>query len=202
MLRALRPIVGQGAVDAAGTAMSLERFQRAGDPPSVSACDALEQGGVRPIQFTEPPGVAAFLDGVQRSRVLAHLHGSPLVHGTVAAVVRRRIGRQLETWRAPRIESALFAARPQLGDHTWARLEATGIALVDVCASTVSDPAGALPPHPMAVRARALELIALRRETAERKLAAEDSSILERATHTIVQQVEALKGMVNLQGCH
>jgi nitrogen fixation/metabolism regulation signal transduction histidine kinase len=29
------------------------------------------------------------------------------------------------------------------------------------------------------------------------KLAAEDSSILERATHTIVQQVEALKGMVN-----
>ena len=29
------------------------------------------------------------------------------------------------------------------------------------------------------------------------KLATEDSAILERATHTIVQQVEALKGMVN-----
>ena len=45
------------------------------------------------------PGFAAFLDGVQASRVLAHGEdGAPVLHGTVAAVVRVRVDRRLVTW--------------------------------------------------------------------------------------------------------
>jgi hypothetical protein len=199
VLRALRPLVGARAIDAAGSAMALERFQRGGDPPSVSACRQLEPSGIRDVPPAATPGVSAFLDGIQRSRVVGHLRGSPLIHGTVAAVVRRRDARKLETWREPRIKSALFAARPQLGDAVWQQLESTGVELIDICAGrgradrgradrgsadrgserdarngrNGSGGADLLPPHPMAVRARALELVALERETLERRLAAD-----------------------------
>lgn len=186
VLRALRPLVGPRAIDAAGSAMALERFQRGGDPPSVSACRPLEPSGIRDVPSAAVPGVSAFLDGIQRSRVVGHLHGSPLIHGTVAAVIRRRDARKLETWREPRIRSALFAARPQLGEAVWQQLQSTGVELIDICAGRGSngrtggrDGGGAgngsddLPPHPMATRARALELVALERETLERRLAAE-----------------------------
>jgi hypothetical protein len=188
VLRALRPLVGPRAIDAAGSAMALERFQRGGDPPSVSACRPLEPAGMRDVPPAAVPGVSAFLDGIQRSRVVGHLRGSPLIHGTVAAVVRRRDARKLETWQEPRIKSALFAARPQLGEAVWRQLESTGVELIDICAgrggngrrgSNGRNGSGAdvgsddLPPHPMAVRARALELVALERETLERRLAAE-----------------------------
>lgn len=169
VLRALRPIVGQGAIDAAGTALALERFQRAGDPPSVSVCSPLEPPGARRVPEAVPPGVTAFLDGVQRSRIVGYVGGSPLVHGAVAAVVRRRENRQLGTWRAPRVRSAIFAHREGLGEETWSRLDAAGVPLVDIGEGARE----ALPPHPMAVRARALELVAGERETLERHLAAE-----------------------------
>ena len=173
VLRALRPLVGPRAIDAAGSALALERFQRGGDPPNVAACRPLETIGVRDVACDEPPHVTAFLDGIQRSRVVGHLRGSPLVHGTVAAVIRRRESRKLETWREPRIRSALFAARPQLGEDLWRQLESTGVELVDICAVRTSGGAELLPPHPMATRARAMELVALERETLERRLAAE-----------------------------
>ncbi|HYW33287.1 MAG TPA: hypothetical protein VE869_17425 [Gemmatimonas sp.] len=173
VLRALRPLVGHGAIDAAGTAMALERFQRSDQAPNISACRQLEPLRAYPIASAAAPRVRGFLDGIQRSRVVGHLRGSPLVHGTVAAVVRVRENRQLATWREPRVRTALYVARPQLGEPLWADLTATGLDIVDICAS--NDPAGsnALPPHPMATRARALELIALERETVERRLAAE-----------------------------
>ena len=189
VLRALRPLVGARAIDAAGSAMALERFQRGGDTPSVSACRPLESSGIRDVPPAAVPGVSAFLDGIQRSRVVGHLHGSPLIHGTVAAVVRRREARKLETWREPRIKHALFGARPQLGEAVWQQLESTGVELIDICAGrgrngrrggngsddgrAQSTGADDLPPHPMATRARALELVALERETLERRLAAE-----------------------------
>lgn len=175
VLRALRPLVGQGAVDAAGTGLSLERLQRAGDPPSVSSCVPLEIGPARNVPVSRTAGISAFLDGIQRSRIVGHLNGSPIVHGTVAAVVRRRVERKLETWGSPRIRSVLLGARPHLGETAWTQLLATGVEIVDLCAGESTEPDGAtpLPPHPMAVRARSLDLISLERESVERHLAAE-----------------------------
>ena len=174
VLRALRPLVGQGAVDAAGMGLPLERLQRSDSPPAVAACRLLESRGPRLVPPAPAPGISAFLDGIQRSRVVGHLRGSPLVHGTVAAVIRRREDRKLETWREPRVTSALYAAKSQLGDDVWAQLLSTGVHVVDIDGgNAASGSPNDMLPHPMAVRARALELIALERETAERRLAAE-----------------------------
>jgi hypothetical protein len=158
--------VGQGAVEAAGSALALERFQRPTDPPAVAGCTPLEPPTPRPVETASSPGVTAFLDGVQRSRVVGHVQGSPLVHGTVAAAVRRREARQLATWGEPRVRHALFLVRSHVGEDVWALLAAAGIDPVDIGDD-------ALPPHPMAVRARALERVAQERESLERRLAAD-----------------------------
>ncbi|MEO7522035.1 MAG: hypothetical protein ABIW79_09485 [Gemmatimonas sp.] len=179
VLRALRPLVGQGAVDAAGVALPLERVGRNDTPPTVAACRMLEPHGAQTVPEASETGIVAFLDGIQRSRVVGHLRGSPLVHGTVAAVIRRRASRQLATWRQPLVSGTLFAARSQVGEPAWAQLLASGVEVVDIdvprasesrtsATGVVNDPLH----HPMAARARAIELIALEREGAERRLAA------------------------------
>jgi len=170
VLRALRPIVSRGGVVATGTEPSLERQQPLGDLPSVSACEPLERPGERTMDLHTAPGVSAFLDGIQRSQLLGHVLGSPLVLGTVAAVVRVRAERRLETWRAPKMVRAIFAARAQLGDDLWQELAALALPLIDITERLTPD---AVSPHPMAMRARALDVIAAERETAERRLAAE-----------------------------
>lgn len=167
-LRALRPVFGQQVIDAAGTALALERFQKLMDPPSVAACTEIEAPRVRAIEPAAEPGVCGFLDGIQRSRIVAHANGSPIVHGTVAAAVRRRVDRQLECWRTPRVRHALYAARREIGEPLWESLESAGLTLTDI--EEASDP---LPPHPMAARGRAMEFISSARETLERGLAAE-----------------------------
>ncbi len=154
----------------AGTDPTLERQAQRADPPSVSPCEPLEPPGARTMNAAESPVVRAFLDGIQRSRLVGHIQGSPIVFGTVAAVVRHRVARRLETWEAPRVRRALFASRTQLGEHTWQRLVDGALPLVDV---TEGMPAESVSPHPMTLRARALELVALERERAERRLAAE-----------------------------
>ncbi len=169
-LRVLRPIVGDAAIHAAGTAPLLERAQRRSDPPAVSACDAVEAPGARRVQPASAPAVAAFLDGIQRSRVVGHVRGSPLVFGSVAAVIRQREHRRLDTWDAPRVQHALYASRRDIGDDTWSQLEASGLSLRDAAEdNTASD----MLTHPLAVRGWALEQIANERERLERALAAE-----------------------------
>ncbi len=169
-LRVLRPIVGDAAIHAASTAPTLERAQLRSDPPSVSACDAVEPPGARRVAPASTPTVAAFLDGIQRSRVVGHVRGSPLVFGSVAAVIRQREQRRLDTWDAPRVHHALYASRAGLGDDTWAQLEASGLPLRDVAEDTLAE---ATLTHPMAVRAHALVQIANERDRMERALAAD-----------------------------
>lgn len=169
VLRVLRPLIGDGAVLAAGTDTTLERQAQRTDPPAVSPCDPLESPGARSVDLSASPGASAFLDGIQRSRLIGHVSGSPIVFGTVAAVVRRRVARRLETWAKPRVRRALFASRIQLGESAWQQLTETGLPVVDV---TEGVSAESVSPHPMALRARALELVALERELAERRLAA------------------------------
>ncbi len=174
VLRALRPIVGDAAIRSASTDTTLERLTPSADPPSISRCEPVESGGVRAVAAVAVPIVAAFLDGIQRSRTIGHVRGTPLVFGTVAAVIRQRVERRLTTWQTPRVHRAIFVSRSELGEGMWdqlaASLAANGVPLVD---TTEGQPSDAISSHPLAQRARALEAVALEREQAERQLAAQ-----------------------------
>ena len=173
VLRALRPLVGSRAIDAVGSAPPLERVAMGGDPPAVAQCTILEPIRAVRVAMDVAAGVSAFLDGVQRSRVIGHLAGSPIVFATVAAVVRERVDRRMATWSAPRVRHLVLAARAHLGEASWEALEATGVDPVDVTEAQSRARGDGLPLHPLAVRARSLDLVAQERETLERRLAAE-----------------------------
>jgi hypothetical protein len=169
-LRAVRTLFGDGAFAAAQPGPPLERLAMRSDPPHVSPCTLLEPADIRAISVPDTPLVAAFLDGVQRSRVLAYAAGSPIIYATVAAAIRERRTRRLETWGAPSVRQTVFASRAKLGEVMWNQLVDSGIPVVDITAEMRSD---AVPDHPFALRARALDLVSLEREGLERRLAAE-----------------------------
>ena len=139
----------------------------AGDPPTVASCTPLENDQPRALPARPQTGVDAFLDGVQRSRVVGYASGSPIVFATVAAAVRERHDKQLSTWREPRVRHLLLSDREAIGAAAWRALEDTGVALIDL-----AEAAGTFA-HPLAARARALECVSEERETLERRLAAE-----------------------------
>lgn len=165
-LAALRPHVG--AAREALNGPTLERLVLGGDAPHIAACTPLETAGARALAAATEPVVAAFLDGVQRSRLIGYIGAAPVVYASVAAAVRERVDRQLRTWQAPRLHRLLLLSRARVGEDTWARLEATGLVLVDL---TADPPTADVPVHPHALRARALDLVALEREQLERQLA-------------------------------
>lgn len=169
-LRSLRALFGDDALGAAGSGPPLERIAIRSDPPSVAPCVPLEPPGARLLEASAEPLVVAFLDGVQRSRAVGYLSGSPLIHASVAAAVRVRVARRLETWREPTVRRALFASRAKLGESAWNQLVESGVPVVDITAAVLDE---AIPVHPFALRARALDLVALEREGLERRLAAE-----------------------------
>lgn len=190
-LRALQPLLGT-AYSAPVDGDPLERIAARADTPIVAPCTLLEPPVVRPLPTADTPMVAAFLDGVQRSRVLAHIDGTPLVYATVAAAIRERRDRQLATWGAPDRRALLLASRRALGGEICQRLGDAGVMPIDLegpgnegggrpereeaweRAESV-DPATVpadVPWHPHALRARALALVALEREQLERQLAA------------------------------
>ena len=71
-------------------AAPLELSTAPADAPRCAPAQVVEGHALRAVRVEgDPtPGIAAFLDGTQRSRVAAWLHGLPIVMGTVAAVVR------------------------------------------------------------------------------------------------------------------
>lgn len=142
---------------------------------------------VRPVEGGAVVGFRAFLDGIQRSQVLAHIAGVPLVHGAVAAAIRLRTDRRLNTWGAPLVRQALYAPHALLDAALLASLGAR-IAVVDSMqadtppvdglhvdsAVTATDPnAPRGPRHPQELVARALTAVQRAREAAELALAAE-----------------------------
>ncbi len=130
----------------------------------------LEETADRPIAEAPAAEVSGFLDGVQRSRMVAHVRGVPIVYATVAAAVRARRARRLETWRAPRLQRSLFASREGLGEAAWEVLAQSGLPAMD---TTRDLSAAGVPTHPHMLRARALDMVALEREKLERQLAAD-----------------------------
>lgn len=166
-LRAVRPLIRDSSAALDGP--SLERKGGlGGDMPNIAACTPLESLGARAVPEATSPLVSAFVDGVQRSRLLGHVGPAPIVFATVAAAVRERVNRQLRTWDAPRVTRLLLVSRARAGEAAWATLEASGAPLVD---TTDAVEPSALPLHPHALRSRALDIVALERERLERQLA-------------------------------
>ena len=128
----------------------------------------LEVSSARALPMDAVSDVAAFLDGVQRSRIIGHVASSPIIFATVAAVVRQRVERRMGTWRTPLVRHLVLASRAHLGERQWAAVVGAGVDPVDVSVAGRDD----LPIHPLAVRARSLEVVAQERETLERRLAA------------------------------
>jgi hypothetical protein len=162
---ALRALRTAGATLAA-TEPALELRPAPSDPPRLQQADACEGVEVRARAVPGEPvvGVAAFLDGIQESRVLGQWPGGvPLVHGTVAATIRRRDGRTLTTWSddALRVERALFVPRAVVGDAAWRALGASY-----PVRDTIDD-GGEGEWHPHELTARALSAVQRRREAVE-----------------------------------
>lgn len=174
-LRALR----DSGLGAGTQGAPLEVQPRGDQPPRLERATPLEGDSIRVRPVTGDPvvGFRAFLDGIQRSQVLAHAGGVPLVHGAVAAAIRERNERRMRTWGAPRIAQALYAPHALLGS---ALLESLlrQVPVVDTLPIDGTAPADDpdAPPgarHPQELLAKALTAVQRAREAAELSLAAE-----------------------------
>ncbi len=162
-LRALRDC-GLG-IQAEGP--SLEAQRTAEEPARIERATPLEGAAIAARRVPGAPavGFAAFLDGIQHSRVVAHHGLVPLVHGSVAAAVRRRVDRRPQVWEGARSEQALFLPKALVDPALLARLAAR-IAVVD----TRAEPQGAV--HPQELAALAVTAVQRQREAAELALLA------------------------------
>jgi len=108
----------------------------------------------------------AFLDGTQTSRVVQFIAGVSLVHGTVAAVVRERRDRRMQTWRQPLVSRGLYVPRTLLPPDAQAALADVGIEVFDTAANRDLDSI-----HPLAIQDAALQAVQRHRSALERELA-------------------------------
>ena len=165
--RQLRALAPEIALITEGE-QALERATPDTRPPRLVSADVIEESAMRARRVFGDPVVAfaAFLDGTQTSHVIAYVDGVPLVHGTVAAVVRLRRNRRLTTWQRPIVRRKLYACLRMLMPEHRDMLQSLDIDVVD--ATPMSGDAA---PHPFALRDTAVHRIQEDRETAERELA-------------------------------
>lgn len=143
------------------------------DRPRMAVASVLEGAELLAVPLEGEPeaGFHAFLDGTQRSRILAYYNAVPIVHATVAAVVRERVERRLSTWAGGvRTERLVLAPRGALPHALWTQLEARFPNLVDTDADGSADTSDA---HPLRMAERAVHLVQSRREALEERLAAD-----------------------------
>ena len=133
------------------------------DPPELLEGTAQRS---RPVVGEPHVRFAAFLDGTQSSRVVQYVGGVPLVHGTVAAVVRARRARQMHTWREPLVSRGLYVPRALLSGDAQAALSDAGIEVFDTAASRDLESI-----HPFAIQDAALQAVQRHRSALERELA-------------------------------
>jgi hypothetical protein len=144
-------------------------LSRPADPPVLERAELIEDSAVRAREVgaaPEPP-FPAFLDGTQRSALVAHTaDGVPIVSGAVAAVVREWTDRAARTWGHAR-RHRLYAPRAAMSVHEWDAVAALGITAIDTSAG---DPSLA-EAHPAAHRDAAIAQIQRDREQVELQLA-------------------------------
>ena len=164
------PAVGLVTCGSGGS--SLEMAPLDADPPRLEAAAPIEGDGLaaRMVPGEIAAGFAAFLDGIQTSKPAGYVHsGVPLVHGTVAAVIRVRAARTLSTWQgAPIVERKLYAPVGLVGAELVDHLQAAGLTLVDTLDGVVATGAR----HPQELLALARTAVQRAREQAELALAA------------------------------
>lgn len=151
-------------------ATPLELMREPDSPPRIEVATPIEGTDVTARRVPGAPvaGFAAFLDGIQRSTVQAHVAGVPIVHGAIAAAVRARRGRRLGAWETPLRSHACYLP-VELVDPTVVESIAGRCPVVD---TLVGLEAGApVPRHPGDLAARALTAVQRAREAAERTLA-------------------------------
>jgi hypothetical protein len=157
---------------ASGTEAPLEVQVRPTEPARTISTVIIEGGAMRAHRVFEEPvvGISAFLDGAQVSRTIyATDDGIPVIHGTVAAVIRERRNRRLYTWRHL-VRHRLYAPRARLSPAVLDAFDASGFSVCDVAAAEDGSPIGH---HPLAWRDAAIHLLQEDREHAEQELAAE-----------------------------
>jgi hypothetical protein len=141
------------------------------DPPRLASAEVLEDDRLsRHVVDGDPvAGFAAFLDGVQVSRVLAHDDGIPVILGSVGAVVRERVDRRLGTWRSE-FEERLYAPRGFLSPSSNAALDGIGLVVADTTPRKdgVPDESGR---HPLSLADVAVHAVQEHREALELRLA-------------------------------
>lgn len=148
------------------------------DPPRVRAAVPIEGHAVRarPVLSAAraEDGFAAFLDGTQRSRVIGYVDGLPIVHGTVAAVIRVRRNRRLTTWgRGPVVERRVYAPLARFAVVARVALDVLARELTLELVDTADAHRGEdmVSAHPFAVSDRALGMVKEDRERVEKGLA-------------------------------
>lgn len=165
--RQLRAVLPEGALVIDG-GPPLEHATPDGRPPRLVDADVIEGGVMRARRVFGDPVVrfAAFLDGTQTSHVVAYADGTPLVLGTIAAVVRQRRNRRLTTWQRPIIERRLYAClRAMTADQRRA------LDILDIPVEDTTPASGDPSVHPFTLRDEAVHRVQAHREDAEQRLA-------------------------------
>jgi hypothetical protein len=165
--RQLRAVLPEGAL-VTDIGPALEHATADGHPPRLVSADVIEGTVMRARRVLGDPVVrfAAFLDGTQTSQVIAYLDGTPLVLGTVAAVIRQRRNRRLTTWQRPIVERRLYVSLRVLGAEQRRRVETFDVDIVDT-----TPEAGDPSLHPFTLRDEAVHRVQQDRERAEQRLA-------------------------------
>ena len=139
------------------------------DAPTLRDAQVIEAGGMR--RHSIPGGgasvsrFAAFLDGAQWSPVL-WAGATPVVHGTVAAVVRQRKARRMTTWRPPIVRRALYAPLGLLTPEWSDALAGAHLDVVDTLSKRKPESG-----HPFELQEMAYQAVLNAREGVERELA-------------------------------
>ena len=157
---------GARAVADGGT--PLELTAPASEKAHTVNASVLEGTTVRAHRIRGPAEArfAAFLDGIQNSRIVSYDRGVPIVLGTVAAIIRERRNRRLVTWGYER-ETALYMPRAHVTPALWE--EDGEYRLIDTCADDAGGPVGSA--HPVALAERAYSLVRHHRDSLETRLA-------------------------------
>ena len=165
-----RALAGVGTAATPSDTGLLEFASDAAVPARMEPAPPLEgdRATVRAITGDPVAGFSAFLDGIQRSLVASYLdRGVPVVHGIVAAVVRRRRDRRLSTWRTALVESAAYLPVAHAGAGVVEALAGESVPMHDTSGSGASPASG----HPQEWLAFARQAVQRRREELEGTLA-------------------------------
>lgn len=154
-------------------APALERGALEVDPPYLDDAILIEGTALAERALGGGPvvGFGAFLDGTQRSTVVAYVgDGVPLVFGSAGAVVRVRRERELKTWRSePSLDGSLYLPFATAGRVAVEWAASLGVSLVDSLEG--SDATGER--HPAELLALARTAVQRRRAELETGLAQE-----------------------------